>query len=108
MKTTLSKARSNSGSALMIAVILTGILCFSIAGYLEYLTQQNRISMRSQYWNECIPVAEAGIEDALMNLSCNSISNVTAGGWSTGTNCYYVNRVLTSDNTLSYQAVITG
>jgi hypothetical protein len=108
MKTITTQNVRERGNSLMIALILTGILSFTIAGYLSFVSQQNQMTWRSQYWNQCIPVAEAGIEDSLMNLSCNGVSNLTAGGWSAGTNCYYVDRSLAADNSVYYHAVITG
>ena len=91
-----------------MAVIMTGLLTFAIAGYLDFTSQRHQVVVRSQYWNQCIPVAEAGVEDTLMNLGCNGISNLAAGGWSTGTNNYYMDRYLDSNNIAFYHAVVSG
>ena len=91
-----------NGSVLMVALVITGILGFTLASYLTLVGTQNRSVARSQTWNCSIPVSEAGIEEAAMHLnkSClwSDITRIppdwTADGWQQVTNGYQMTRDL--------------
>ena len=65
------KIKNNSGGVLVGTIILTALLGSILAGYLSYLSHQNRLVARSVTWNSTIPLAEAGIEEALAQLNQN-------------------------------------
>jgi hypothetical protein len=97
------------GSITMIALFTVAVIGVSLASYLTLTSRQNVSTTWSQYWNLEIPVAEAGVEEALTHLYHNGPSNLTANGWTLGldgytktryldTNSYYVTRITTDAN----------
>jgi hypothetical protein len=42
---------------------------------------QNQMTARSQVWNQCIPILEAGIEEALTHCNLNYETNMLSNGW---------------------------
>src|SRR5215831_2475863 len=85
-----------SGSTLLIIMVLTGIILLALGTYLALASQEHRTVKRSLAWNAALPMAEAGIEEALSQLWQNT-TNFQADGWTTNqikqrslTNGYYV------------------
>jgi hypothetical protein len=64
-----------AGSVLLTTMVITGILGFALASYLTMISTQNRSVWRSQVWNSTIPVAEAGIEEAIVHLNKSCVTN---------------------------------
>ena len=72
--------RSNErGGILLIVLISSLIMGITLASYLQYTSTQTRSIMRSQAWNTAIPIAEAGIEEALAHLNRNGTNRITDG-----------------------------
>ena len=96
MKTTSSKIRSEQGTVLFVTLIATAIIGAGLASYLKLVANQNYSVARSQAWNRAIPVLEAGIEEALAQVSKGTTaSSMVANGWAlSGTN-YVKTRNLT-------------
>lgn len=87
MKTKLGSFRRNVANALLVTLFMMLILAVSIAGYMAYVEQQNRLGTRSQTWNMAMAVAEAGVEEALEVLN-SGVTNgppapgvFTSSGW---------------------------
>ncbi len=86
----------------MATLVISGILGFTLASYLTMVGTQNRSVVRSQTWNTSIPIAEAGVEEAIMHLNKNCLwSDITraavnwnADGWQTVSNGYQMTRYL--------------
>ena len=85
-----------TGSTLLAVLLLTGIILLALGTYLALASTENRIVKRSLCWNAALPMAEAGIEEALSQLKQNT-TNFAADGWSTNqtktralTNGYYM------------------
>src|SRR5436853_5651229 len=97
MRIQRSKSTSLRGSALMIALIVTGLVGFVLAAYLGLLGAQNRTTMRSQAWNSTIPVVEAGCEDALSHLTVHGKTNLLCDGWIYTNNQYRMSRWLENE-----------
>lgn len=77
---------SRSGNALIIVLVVSAIMGISLASYLGMVSNQNISIMRSLAWNTAVPVAEAGVEEAMAHLNKN-LTNRTADGWTLeGTN----------------------
>jgi hypothetical protein len=53
--------------------------------------------MRSLSWNSCIPVIEAGIEEAMTHINVSGITNLNQAGWSLGATGYTKTRYLGSN-----------
>ncbi len=69
------------GSVLIVTICITAIIGLALTSYLLLATNQNQLTTHSQVWNSAMPVAEAGIEEALTHLSRNYIINMEASGW---------------------------
>ncbi|MEO6036115.1 MAG: hypothetical protein ABIQ35_12740, partial [Verrucomicrobiota bacterium] len=99
---TPSLQRKSDGSVLLVTLVITGILGFTLASYLTLVGSQNRSVVRSQNWNSSIPLAEAGIEEAIVHLNKNCLwsditrepSNWQADGWTLTANGLQVTRWL--------------
>ncbi|MBI1176223.1 hypothetical protein GC207_02150 [bacterium] len=96
MKTSLFKRTRNRASALMVVMVVMPILIGLVVAGLICARQGNLISMRAQAWNAAIPVAEAGIEDALTHLNVHGLTNLNCDGWQllNGTTAYYSKRTI--------------
>jgi hypothetical protein len=73
-----------TGSALLIVLVTVGIIGVLMASYLNLVSSQNLSTMRSLQWNSAIPIAEAGIEEALTHLYYNPTNRATEGWTLTG------------------------
>jgi Tfp pilus assembly protein PilX len=80
-----SHYRTEQGSALMIALNAAAVMGIVLMSYLSLTNAQNQSVARSQSWNSVIPVAEAGIEEALAQLYYSS-TNLAANGWTSNAN----------------------
>jgi hypothetical protein len=86
--------KGEAGSALLITLIITAIIGTTLASYLKLSEYQNRSVVHSQYWNGGIPVAEAGIEEALAHLNSVGDGNRATNGWIFTNNQYFLKRSL--------------
>lgn len=92
MRPRLHPPSSANGSVLVIALLSITIVAMSLAAYLTIVNNQNRSVARSMIWNSAIPVAEAGVEEALAQLNNRSITNFA--GWTASTNGWQMQRSL--------------
>jgi len=72
------------GSVLLVTLLTAWIIGISLVSYLTLVVNQNRSTYRSLTWNTCVPVMEAGIEEALTQLHFNGVTNLAANGWTLG------------------------
>ena len=101
MKTKLNSLRRKVANALLVTLFMMLILAVSIAGYMSYVQQQNRLGTRAQCWNMAMAVSEAGVEEALEAIN-NGITNGPPASWvflnngwtQVGTSNYMVHRTL--------------
>jgi len=70
-----------AGNLLMVALIVMGVIGVLVIGCLSVARTQNVAVTRSQSWNACIPIIEAGVEEALAHLNNHSDTNITSDGW---------------------------
>ncbi|MBI5387052.1 MAG: hypothetical protein HZA90_20465 [Verrucomicrobia bacterium] len=80
--------RGNTYLTIIWIAMLSGLI---LAAYLTMVSTQNSFSMRSQAWNRCIAVSEAGIEEALSHLYKNGVTNGNLyedGWWNLGGQYY--------------------
>lgn len=81
------KIRTNkeAGTMLVAALVISAIMGTALASYMGVVRSQHRSVARSMEWNRAIPIAEAGIEEAMAHLNHNT--NRAASGWNlVGTN----------------------
>src|SRR5882672_8720913 len=85
-----------TGSTLLVVMMITGIIMLALGSYLTLASQEHQTVRRSLCWNAALPMAEAGIEEALSQLKQNT-TNFALDGWTTNhikqrslTNGYYI------------------
>ncbi|HXJ55284.1 MAG TPA: hypothetical protein VNU68_01350 [Verrucomicrobiae bacterium] len=81
MKTQRPAAGRRRGSVLMITVCLSFIIGVVLLSCLSLVKSQNQAVARSQAWNICMPVVEAGIEEGMAHLNNKRESSYVANGW---------------------------
>jgi len=77
-----SHSSRRRGSVLMGTLLISLVIGVTLASFLDLTGAQHRATMRSQVWNSCVPLAEAGLEEALVHVYLNS-TNLGSQGWST-------------------------
>ena len=80
-----SRGRKHQGSVLLITLMTAWVIGIALVSYLTLVANQNRRTYHSQTWSTCIPVLEAGIEEALTQIKCAGINNLGANQWSFNT-----------------------
>jgi hypothetical protein len=78
--------RRHHGSVLVVLLVLTVVMGFTLGSYLQMVSNQNLSVMRSMAWNNAIAVAEAGIEEAMAHLNANTTNRVLDAWVHSGTN----------------------
>src|SRR5947209_5191332 len=87
------KIRANQtkiqGSVLLVTLMTAWIIGISLVSYLNLVANQNRSTFHSLTWNTCIPIMEAGVEEALTQLHYNGITNLLSNQWTIGADGLY-------------------
>lgn len=87
-----------SGSALLVTVFITGVLALLVGTYLALTVQNNNSVKRSTGWNTALPLAEAGVEEALTHVVVNT-NGYGLDGWAlSSTNTTYWKKRFLSDS----------
>ena len=120
MKTVHYSSKTEQGSTLLVALLISAIMGVTLASYLIMTQAQNTSVARSQTWNAALAATEAGIEDglALINKYSGNFDDIrlwtntfASDNWTVLTNGqYYVKRYLDSNNwgTNSYEVFINN
>jgi hypothetical protein len=85
-----------AGNALLVVMVIMGLLIAALGTYLTLTSQEHRTTMRSMCWNNAMPLAEAGIEEAMTHLGRNTNGYAVDGWLANGTN-YSKQRFLSND-----------
>jgi hypothetical protein len=99
------KGASQSGSAMFVTLVVAAVVGLTLAAYLTWANTQNKLAVRSQCWNAALPAAEAGIEEALMQLHSCGLTNLSSNGWVSLTNGWYYKKNFVDDRSY-YEANI--
>jgi hypothetical protein len=92
--------RHGTGASVLLVTLLTaGIIGLTLASYLWMVSQQHLSVMRSQAWNAAIPVAEAGVEEALTQLQYTDSAHLAINHWTDLTNGWVDKQLAVSPNT---------
>lgn len=79
-----------SGGVLIVTLFVVMVIGIAVASYLTLVRNEATVVSRSQNWNSCIPVLEAGVEEAMAQIHyCNNSTNLSSNSWTLGTNGYY-------------------
>ena len=81
MKTKLGTLPECSGKILMVALFVGAAVGVVVASCLTLVNSQNQAVARSQAWNACIPVIEAGIEEAMAHLNNEKETSLAVNFW---------------------------
>src|SRR5215475_13597099 len=82
MNTRIRKNLSHgSGHILLATLVVCAVLGIALAAFLNVITSQNSYTVRSQVWNACMPVVEAGLEEALAHINDTTDANWNDNGW---------------------------
>src|ERR1041385_3504362 len=96
--------RRQRGSALLVTVMIAGILAAIIGIYLSMASSGHIKVKHSIGWNAALPMAEAGVEEAISHLIKNT-NAYGVDGWKL-TNGAYAKRVPLGDG--YYDVTIAG
>lgn len=91
------RSQNIAGGILMVTLVSSGIMGVALASYLNLVRHQNLSTMRSQQWNQALPIAEAGVEEALIHLASLTDTNRAVNGWSFSLGAYRKERWLGSN-----------
>jgi len=81
MKIRAHSRANRAGSILMVTVWLSFIIGIALVACLSLVNSQSQSVARSQVWNTCIPVVEAGIEEAMAHLNNRLETSYGVNGW---------------------------
>src|SRR2546423_102263 len=81
MKFLVSKKSSSAGHILLLTIVITAIIGIALFAHLNVISSQNNFTVRSQVWNLCMPVIEAGLEEALAHANNLTTSNLATQNW---------------------------
>jgi hypothetical protein len=70
---------------LIVVLVALGIVCLAIGTFMSLSSQRNFISTRALAWNGAMPVAEAGLEEALTQIQ---YAMPPTNGWTLSSNLY--------------------
>src|SRR5438094_3719908 len=85
----------SGGQVLIATLVIAGVLGVALAAYLNVIHTQNNLTVRSQVWNSCMPLVEAGIEEALAHMNSSGMTNwgkVNGWSWDASTNAFVKQR----------------
>jgi hypothetical protein len=83
------RASSEAGTVLIVTLVVAGVVGLTLAAYLTWANTQNKLAWRSQSWNAALPIAEAGLEEALTHLHFVGLTNLAGNGWTSMSNGWY-------------------
>src|SRR6185437_8962633 len=106
MKIRIPRKIKLAASALLVSLVVCGILCVSVTGYLTVTEQQNFLSQRSQVWNMAITVVEAGIEEGIEHMDAYP-TNPAQDGWSYDGTWYSHSNTLPSGDSYTVYVINT-
>lgn len=72
--------RTQQGNVLLTTVMIVGLVGIMLLAYMTLASRQHYLTMRSQTWGAEIPLAEAGVEEAMAHLNSRPPTLAT-NGW---------------------------
>ena len=106
---TRSIRQTSQGSVLVTTLVVTGAIAVALASYLALMQNRAKLAGRSQSWNLAVPVAEAGVEEAMAHLVSIQGGSVATNGWAlNGTNGYQKQVTLDAANTYYLAQISTA
>src|SRR5206468_6937329 len=95
---TIRTNQTNSqGSVLLLTLLTAWVIAIALVSYLTLVANQNRSIYHSLSWNCCVPVMEAGVEEALTQIYYNDITQLGNNQWSYSDGLYHKTSYLGED-----------
>ncbi|NDA67645.1 MAG: hypothetical protein EBY09_13555 [Verrucomicrobia bacterium] len=91
------------GSVLVVTLLIALIIGITLAAFMDLSSAQHKAVIRSGVWNSCIPLAEAGMEEALNHLKLNS-TNLASQGWTKSTTGLTMSNGISLAGTVYYRS----
>lgn len=79
------------GNVLMVALVIAGVTGLALLSYLSLISNQGKMTLRSQTWNSALPIVEAGIEEAMAHITSSPYKWDT-NGWAWTSGYYWLRR----------------
>ena len=79
------------GGILFAAIVFCALVGLVLTAYLSMIRSQQKFTYRSQVWNDCVLLCEAGIEEAFAHINYTGNGNNTnfgIHGWTLSANAY--------------------
>ena len=92
-----TKQISYRGSILLVTLLTAWVIGIALVSYLSLVANQNRSTYHSLTWNYCIPVMEAGVEEALTHVYHNDITQLGKNQWTYSGGLYHKTNYLSDD-----------
>lgn len=89
------QSRRSHGSVLLVVMGTVVVLGIALAAVLSLTTHESRILARTMAWNAALPVAEAGVEEAMSHLDQVDGGPRGVNGWQGSGSSFVLNRNLT-------------
>src|SRR5712691_4441968 len=99
------RGKKHQGSVLLITLMTAWVIGIALVSYLTLVANQNRSTYNSFTWNTCIPVLEAGVEEALTQIHYHGINNLAANQWTYNATDGKYHKTRTIDSEGSYYDV---
>src|SRR5580765_525557 len=93
------------GSVLLLTLLTAWVIGIALVSYLTLVANQNRSTYHSLTWNYCIPVMEAGVEEALTHVYHNDISQLGKDKWVYSDGLYHKTNYLGDDGSRYYVTI---
>ncbi len=90
----LSRHSQERGSVLASVLVISALLTLSLVAYLTFVSNQHKLTGRSQSWNGALVMAESGLEEALTHINFTGTTNFAAHGWTLSGGAYRKTRTL--------------
>jgi len=108
MKTLRLARNSRCGNILVVTLCVAGVIGIVLVSALTLIKSQNQSVARSQAWNQCMPVIEAGIEEALAHLNNPRETSLAVNGWTQNGSIYSNSRQTGEDSFFDVSIINTN
>src|SRR6058998_2239766 len=92
-----TKQTNSQGSVLMLTLLTAWVIGIALVSYLTLVANQNRSTYHSLSWNFCVPVMEAGVEEALTQIYYNDVTQLGNNQWTYSDGLYHKTSYLGED-----------
>ena len=92
MRVVTNNHGNERGHILLTALVMSVAIAIGVGSFAILVSSQNKSITRSEAWNQCIPVAECGVEEALTQLYYNGTNTPPGNGWTVTNGTFFKQR----------------